>query len=80
MNTSVDATRQALDRARHVPGFVYTSAEVFARETERLFMRDCLCVAREEEIARPGSTTITDHIPTPPIADSSSAATRRVQA
>jgi Rieske 2Fe-2S family protein len=46
--------RPPLDRATHVPGFVYTSPEVFAREKERMFMKDWLCVAREEEIARPG--------------------------
>jgi Rieske 2Fe-2S family protein len=54
MTTSLAATRQPLDRAIHVPGFVYTSPEVFAREKERMFMKDWLCVAREEEIARPG--------------------------
>ena len=50
MTTSLAATRQPLDRAIHVPGFVYTSPEVFAREKERMFMKDWLCVAREEEI------------------------------
>ena len=50
----LDATRQPLDRARHVPGFVYDSPEVFAREKARMFMKDWLCVAREEEIPRPG--------------------------
>ena len=54
MTTSLDATRQPLDRARHVPGFIYASPEVYAREKERMFMKDWLCVAREEEIPRPG--------------------------
>src|SRR5262245_9655307 len=54
MSTSIDATRQPLDRAHHVPGFIYDSPEVFAREKERIFMKDWLCVAREEEIPRPG--------------------------
>ena len=41
MTTSLDATRQPLDRARHVPGFIYASPEVYAREKERMFMKDC---------------------------------------
>jgi phenylpropionate dioxygenase-like ring-hydroxylating dioxygenase large terminal subunit len=54
LTKDLDATRQPLDRARHVPGFVYDSPEVYAREKDRLFMKEWLAVAREEEIARPG--------------------------
>jgi Rieske 2Fe-2S family protein len=45
---------EPLEAARHAAGFVYASPEVFDLEKERLFMKDWLCVAREEEIERPG--------------------------
>ena len=40
--------------ARHSPGYVYTSPEIFQREKEEIFMKDWLCVARVEQIAEPG--------------------------
>jgi len=48
------STRQPLERASHVPGDIYSSAEVYALEKERIFLRDWLCVARAEELANPG--------------------------
>lgn len=41
-------------QARHLPGWMYTSPEVFDLETERLFLREWLVVGRVEEIAKPG--------------------------
>ena len=47
-------TRRPIAEAYHVPGDVYASEEVFALEKERIFMKDWLCVGREEEIAGKG--------------------------
>ena len=41
-------------RARHLPGWMYTSAEVFRRETERIFLKDWLIIGRVEEVENPG--------------------------
>ena len=49
-----DQTRLPVDAARHAPGFIYTSAEVFAAEKSRIFMREWLCVGREEELPNRG--------------------------
>ena len=43
-----------LYRARHMPGDVYTSSEVYNLEREQIFMRSWLCVGRVEEIPEPG--------------------------
>ena len=51
---AVRRTMNPLDEARHLPGEIYTSAEVLALEKERLFMKDWLCMARVEEIEKPG--------------------------
>jgi phenylpropionate dioxygenase-like ring-hydroxylating dioxygenase large terminal subunit len=49
-----DQTRQPIELARHAPGFIYTSPELFELEKREIFMRDWLCVGREEEIPNPG--------------------------
>ena len=46
--------RREITKANHLPGSIYTSADVARLEKERIFMRHWLCVAREEEIAKPG--------------------------
>jgi Rieske 2Fe-2S family protein len=38
-----------------LPSSWYTSERVFALEKERIFCRDWICVAREEELAEPGA-------------------------
>ena len=48
------ATRRPTTRANHLPGYIYTSPEIFRREKEEIFLRDWLCVARVEEFATPG--------------------------
>ncbi len=48
------ATRQPTSRANHLPGYVYTSAEIYRREKEEIFLKDWLCIAREEELEAPG--------------------------
>jgi phenylpropionate dioxygenase-like ring-hydroxylating dioxygenase large terminal subunit len=45
---------QPLNSARHLPGYIYSSPEVYALEKERIFMVEWLCIARDEEIERPG--------------------------
>ena len=41
-------------QARHLPGHIYTSPEVFEREKRQIFLRDWLCVGRVEELEKPG--------------------------
>ena len=48
------ATRAGLERAAHVPGAIYSSPEIYAREVEVYFRRDWLMVGRVEELAEPG--------------------------
>ncbi|CAN5659415.1 aromatic ring-hydroxylating dioxygenase subunit alpha [soil metagenome] len=47
-------TRKRLLSARHLPGEVYSSPEIYALEKEQIFMRDWLSVGRVEEIANVG--------------------------
>lgn len=49
-----DDTRLPVAQARHAPGIIYTSPEVFEQEKQKIFMRNWLCVARAEEIEHPG--------------------------
>ena len=49
-----DQARQPHERARHLPGYVYTSEALFLEEKRRIFMRDWLPVARVEELENPG--------------------------
>jgi choline monooxygenase len=51
---SIARTLQPTNRARHLPGFVYSSPEIFQAEKELIFMKDWLCLGRVEEIERPG--------------------------
>jgi glycine betaine catabolism A len=43
-----------------LPSSWYRTAEVFALEKERIFCRDWICVAREEELAAPGDHRVLD--------------------
>jgi len=51
---AVEQTRTHLREARHLPGFYYTSSEIFAREIETIFLREWLCVGRVEEFQNAG--------------------------
>ena len=53
-NGDFSRTRDTLHRARHLPGWVYTSPEVYRLEKEKIFMKDWLCVGRVEEVGNPG--------------------------
>ena len=48
------ATQVPLSQASHLPGYFYQSAEIFEAEKDRIFLKDWLCVARVEEIDKPG--------------------------
>lgn len=54
MHEALGAVRKPLAEASHAPGFIYGSPDVYRTEIERLFMRDWLLVAREEELPNPG--------------------------
>jgi glycine betaine catabolism A len=43
-----------------LPSSWYSSAEMFALEKERIFSRDWVCVAREEELPTPGAYRVID--------------------
>ena len=51
---SLGETRAPLRNARHLPGEIYTSPELFEREKEPIFMRQWVRLARVEEIEDPG--------------------------
>ena len=53
----LEAMRGPLERAHHVPGYIYSSPEVFQIEKERIFMKQWLCVAREEKFETAGAYT-----------------------
>lgn len=50
----LDETRRPVNQARHVSGTVYTSAEIFEKEKEEIFLKDWLCVGRVDEIENQG--------------------------
>lgn len=46
--------RSDLRKARHAPGWIYSSPEVFQREIDEVFLKDWLYVGRVEEVEKPG--------------------------
>ena len=50
----IEQTRANLNEARHLPGYYYTSEEIFRREIDMIFMREWLCVGRVEEFEKAG--------------------------
>ena len=54
MTDFVKRTDVALAGAHTLPGRYFTSPEIFALETEKIFLQRWLCVGRESQIARPG--------------------------
>lgn len=51
---TIGETMQPLDRARHMPGYIYTDRGVYEREKREIFLKDWLCIGRLEEVERPG--------------------------
>ncbi len=54
MTDFVKRTDVALAGAHTLPGRYFTSPEIFAEETEKIFLQRWLCVGRESQIARQG--------------------------
>lgn len=54
MAAGIARTRDTLHKARHLPGHIYTSPDIYRLEKEKIFMRDWLCVGRMEEVGNPG--------------------------
>ncbi|MDA0260684.1 MAG: aromatic ring-hydroxylating dioxygenase subunit alpha [Proteobacteria bacterium] len=54
LGTGLDKIKAPINQARHVPGYVYSSPEVYELEKQKIFMQDWLCVARIEELENPG--------------------------
>lgn len=50
----VQALRKARRAGHHMPGWYYTSEQIFSREANCIFMRDWFCLGRAEEIGRLG--------------------------
>ena len=50
----IDVMRLPLSQAGHLPGYIYTSPEIYQLEKEKIFMKDWLCVARAEKLEKPG--------------------------
>ena len=70
--------QRPLVEARHAPGPVYASPEVYRLEVERLFRRDWLLVGREEELAEPGDYMTLRVADEPIIVGTTKNATRRL--
>jgi Rieske 2Fe-2S family protein len=52
--TKLKKARAGLYQARHLPGEIYTSPEIFRHEIDTIFMKEWQCVGREEEYPNPG--------------------------
>jgi len=53
-NGELAPTRADLYGARHLPGYMYTSRDIFDEEIEKIFMKDWLCVGRVEQFPNAG--------------------------
>jgi glycine betaine catabolism A len=60
MTTFVRTIDSYKSGARTLPGRYYTSAEIFAEESDRVFAREWICVGREESITEPGAYVLAD--------------------
>jgi Rieske 2Fe-2S family protein len=54
IRSQIARTREPLNRARHLPGDLYTAPEIYEIEKEQIFRKEWLCVARVEELENPG--------------------------
>ncbi len=54
MLKEVAQTRAALLESKHLPGWFYTSPELFQHEIDTIFMKEWICVGRAEEFSNPG--------------------------
>ena len=58
--TALDKITAPLASAWTLPPSAYTDPSLFSEEIERLFMKDWMCVAREEQISEPGDYLCVD--------------------
>lgn len=58
--TDIDRVTLPLERAFTLPPQAYTQANVFDLETEEIFFKDWVCIAREEEVPEPGDYICVD--------------------
>lgn len=54
LEEAAQAVRRPLNEASHAPYWIYSDPAVLEYEKERLFMKDWLCVGREEQLPNPG--------------------------
>ena len=54
VNLGVEHTKASTTQARHLPGEFYNSPAIYQLEKERIYLKEWLCVARAEEIEKPG--------------------------
>jgi choline monooxygenase len=54
LRQDLERTRAHLLEARHLPGYFYTSQEIYEREIDTIFMKEWICVGRVEEYEKPG--------------------------
>ncbi len=50
----IAATKAPIAEARHAPGYIYTSPDIYALEKDKIFMKDWLCIARVDELETAG--------------------------
>lgn len=53
-NEGFDNVKRPLEQARHLPGYLYSDSKLLDLEKQKIFMKDWLCVAREEELEKTG--------------------------
>ena len=49
-----ESTRRPITAASHAPGAIYASEQVLELEKQNIFLKQWLCVARAEEVEKPG--------------------------
>jgi Rieske 2Fe-2S family protein len=54
MRQNLKGIQRTVEAASHAPGSIYSSEEVFRLEKENIFMKEWLCIARVEEVEKPG--------------------------
>tara|TARA_R110000787_G_scaffold6137_10_gene21760 strand:- start:21051 stop:22235 length:1185 start_codon:yes stop_codon:yes gene_type:complete len=55
--TDFKKAQSPVTKAEHAPSYIYTSPDIFDLEKQEIFMKDWLCVGREEEVENPGDYT-----------------------
>ena len=53
-NEGLESVKKPVEQARHLPGYLYSDSKLLDLEKQKIFMKDWLCVAREEELEKIG--------------------------